>query len=154
MLERRFELRSEKGLWGELRFEPGGTAYGTVTLANSAKKKWTFRATGGILKPRVIIRETGTDEDAAVFWYKHWGGGWAEFVQGSKIYWKSASFWGTGRGFYNGNGERLLEMKPKFFSLLKTRHDLKLETRCVHLEELPLLLVLAGYLCAIEGFAS
>jgi hypothetical protein len=155
VLERHFELYSENCLLGELRFEPGGrTAYGTLTIASSATKRWTFRVTGGILKPRVTIRETGTNNDLAVYWYKRWGGGWVEFVNGSKFYWKPTSFWGTEKGFYNGNKELLFDLKQKFFALLKMRHAVKLETRCNALDELPLLLVLAGYLCAVDSFAS
>jgi hypothetical protein len=155
VLERRFELCSENRLLGELRFEPGGrTAYGTLTIAGAVTTGWTFRATGGILKPRVIIRETGANNDLAVYGHKRWGGGWVEFVDGSKFYWKPTSFWGTGKGFYNGKMELLFELKQKFFALLKMRHVVKLETRCNDLDELPLLLVLAGYLCAVDSFAS
>lgn len=154
IFERHFELYSESGLLGELRFEPGGTAYAALTIEKSATKRWTFKETGGILKPRVTIRETGTNNDLAFYWYKRWGGGWVEFVNGSKFYWKSTSFWGTGKGFYNGHKELLLELKQEFFALLRIRYLLKIEARCNDLVELPLLLVLAGYLCAVDSFAS
>jgi hypothetical protein len=60
MLERRFELYSEHSLLGKLRFEAEETAYGALTIAGSAMKRW--------------------------------GGGWVEFVNGSKFYWKSTCF--------------------------------------------------------------
>ena len=154
MLERRFELFSENSLLGELRFDPGGTAHGMVTIANSATKHWVFRATGGIGKPCVTIRENGTNNDLALYWPKRWGGGWVEFVNGKKFYWKPASFWGTGKGFCNENKELLLELKQSFMALLKIRPVFKLEVRCNDLGELPLLLMLAGYLCAADSFSS
>jgi hypothetical protein len=154
MWERHFELYSDNSLLGELRFEPGGTAYGALTIAGSATKRWTFKVTGGILKSRVIIRETGTNNDLAVYWYKRGGGGWVEFVNGSKFYWKQTSFLGRGKGFYNGNKELLLDLKQNFFALLKIRFAVKIEARGNDLDELPLLLVLGGYLCAVDSFAS
>lgn len=153
MLERRFELYSENRLWGELRFEPDRTAYGSLTIPSSATKLWTFKVTGGILKPHVTIKETGADSDLALYWHKRWGDGWVEFVNGSKFYWKPTSFLGTGKGFYNVHRELLVELKQKFFALLKIRALLKIEALCNDLDELPLLLMIAGYLCAVDSFA-
>jgi len=154
ILERRFELYSENNLWGELRFEPDSTAYSVLTIPSLATKLWTFKATGGILKPRVTIQATGTESDLAVYWYKRWGGGWVEFVNGTKFYWKPTSFWGTGKGFYNVHRELLVELKQKFFALMKIRALLRIEALCNDLDELPLLLMIAGYLCAVDSFAS
>jgi len=154
ILERYFELYSENSLLGELRFEPNRTAYGVLTIPSLATKRWTFKVTGGILKPRVTIQETGTESDLAVYFYKRWGGGWVEFVNGTKFYWKPTSFWGTGKGFYNVHRDLLVELKQKFFALLRIRALLKIEALCNDLDELPLLLMIAGYLCAVDSFAS
>jgi hypothetical protein len=153
IFERHFELYSEKSVLEELRFEADGTAYGALTIAGSATQRWTFKATG-ILKPRVTIREAGANYDLAVYRPKLWGDGWVEFVNGSKFLWKSASFWGTEQGFFNGNKELLFVLKPRLFDLLKIQSVVKIQAQGYDLDELPLLLMLACFLRVRDSCAS
>ena len=150
--ERYFELYSKHAVIGKLRFEAHGTAHGTLTIASPATEGWKLEGTG-ILKPRVTIRETGSDDDLAIHRSGFWGDGWVEFVQGSNFQWKPTSFWAIERGFYNERKELLFTLEPKLY-LLKIHFVVKLEARCNGLDELPLLLMLACFLRARDSFAG
>jgi hypothetical protein len=152
-LERRFELYSENSLLEDLRIAPDRTAYGTLTIANIVTERWIFKGTG-FLKRRLTIREDGEKDDFAVYRSKFWGDGWVEFVKGSKFYWKSTSFCGTGRGFYNEHNELLFVLKPKLFDLLKIQSVVEIGPQFNELEELPLLLMLACYVHVLDSYAS
>jgi hypothetical protein len=153
MLERRFELYAENRLSGELRIDPNWSANGTLTVPGFPTERWTFQSKG-ILKTRMTIRDAGTNDILAVYLPKFWGGGQAAFVNGSRFYWKSNSFWGTERGFYNERNEPLLVLKRKQRDLFKIQSAVKIEAQYHDLEELPLLLMLACYLSVQTSYAS
>jgi len=153
MLERHFELYSENSLLGELRIEPDWTANGRLTIPSFETERWTFKSKG-ILKTRMTIRDTGTNGVLAVYLPKFWGGGWVEFVKGSSFHWKSNSFWGMGRGFYNERKELLFVLKRKQLDLFKIQSTVKIEDQYRDLEELPLLLILACYLSVQNSYAN
>jgi hypothetical protein len=149
--ERQFELRTEDGLFGGLRFE---TALGTLATASSATGRWTFKRVG-FLNPRVTIREAGANDDLAVYWPKLWGDGWLEFVKGSKFLWKATNFWGTEWGFSNVQEELLFVLKPgvekpKLSDLLKTQAVVEIGPQGHGQAELPLLLMLGWYLMILH----
>jgi hypothetical protein len=150
-LERQFELRTEGGLFGSLRFEK---ALGTLATASSAAGRWTFKR-AGFMNPRVTIREAGRDVDLAVYWPKFWGGGWLECADGSRFQWKSMNFWGTSWGFANTREELVFTMKPgaeksKLSDLLKSQAIVEIGTQSFGLAELPLLLMLGWYLMIMQ----
>jgi hypothetical protein len=153
MLERHFELYSENSLLGELRIEPDWTANGALTIPGLATERWTFKLKG-LLKTRMTIRDTGTNDVLAVYLPKFWGTGRVEFVKGSRFHWKSSSFWGIGRGFYNERKELLFVLKRKQLDLFKIQSAVKIEAQYRDLEELPLLLMLACYLSVQNSYAS
>lgn len=152
-LDRCFELRSENRLLAELRLEPDRTAYGALEIGNPHTTRWIFKGTG-IFKRRLSIRAEGADDDFAVYRPQFWGDGWVEFVNGRKFHWKSTSFWGTGRGFYNEQNELLFVQKQKFFDLLKIQPAVEIRAQFHKLDELPLLLMLACYLQVLHGYAG
>jgi hypothetical protein len=152
-LERHFELYSESSLLGELRIEPDWTANGTLTIPSFATERWTFKSKG-ILKNRMIIRDARINDVLAVYVPKFWGGGWVEFVKGNRFHWKPSSFWGIGRGFYNERKELLFVLKQKQLDLFKIQSAVKIEAQYRDLEELPLLLMLAGYLSVQNSYAN
>jgi len=150
-LEREFELRSECGLCGRLRFEK---ALGTLATADSAQGRWTLKRSG-FLNPRVTIRKSGRYADVAVFWPKLWGGGWVDFADGNRFQWKSFNFWGTAWGFAGVREELLFTMKPgaektKLSDLLKTQAVVEIVTHPDGLAEMPLLIMLGWYLMIMQ----
>ena len=153
MLERHFELYSENCLLGDLRIEPNWTAIGTMTIPSLATERWTFKSKG-ILKTRMTIRDAGTNDVLAVYLPRFWGGGRVEFVKGSIFDWKSNSFWGIGRGFYNERKEPLFVLKPNQLDLFKIQSVVNIEAQYRDLEELPILLMLACYLSAQNSYAN
>jgi len=151
--ERHFELHSEIGLLGELRFESISAASGALITEGSSMERWTFKGEGFFLKSRVTIRKAGADDDLlAVYRPKLWGGGWVEFVEGCRFHWKSTSFWGTQWGFSNAQEELLFVLKPKLFDLFKVRSVVEIGTKCHDLHELPLLLMLGWYLKVRDSY--
>jgi len=105
-----------------------------------------------LLKPLVIIRKAGANDDLAVYRSELRGGGWVEFVEGSRFHWKSTSFWGTEWGFFNAQEELLFVLKPKLFDLLKVRSIVEIGAQWHDLEELPLLLMLSWYLRVRDSY--
>jgi hypothetical protein len=154
MFARHFELHSEKSLLGELSFETASAASGTFITAGAATKRWTFKGAGFRLKPYVTIQETGTHDDPAIYRPQFWGGGWVEFVTGSRFHWKSTSFWGTEWGFSNAQEELLFVLKPKLLDLLKIQSIVEIRAQWLELEELPLLLMLGWYLRVCDSYAA
>ncbi|MDO9040939.1 MAG: hypothetical protein Q7U64_01180 [Desulfocapsaceae bacterium] len=154
MFARHFELHSEKNLLGEIRFETTSAASGTFITAGEVMKRWTFKKTWFRLKPYVTIREAGTKIDLAIYRPQFWGGGWLEFVSGSRYHWKSTSFWGTKWGFSNAQEELLFVLKPKLLDLLKVQSIVEIGTQWHDLEELPLLLLLGWYLKVRDSYAA
>jgi hypothetical protein len=108
----------------------------------------------GILKPRVTIRETGGNDDLAVYRHKPWCGGWVEFVNGNRYRWKSTSFWGTEWVFVTAQEELVYKLKPKMFAQIKVQSIVEIGAQWHDLEELPLLLMLGYYLRVRDSFAS
>ena len=153
MFERHYELYSENSLLGELRIKPDWTAHGTLIIPGFETECWTFKSKG-ILKTRMTIRDTGTNDVLAVYLPKFWGGGRVEFVKGSSFHWKSNSFGGVGRGFYNECKELLFVLKRKQLDLFKTQSTVTIEEQYCDLEELPLLLMLACYLSVQNSYAN
>jgi hypothetical protein len=152
MFERHFELYSKNGLLGELHFETVSAAYGALITAGSATERWTFKGAGFLLKPRVTIRQAEANDDLAVYRPKFWGGGWVEFVKGSRFHWKSTSFWGTEWGFSNAQEELLFVLKLKLFDLLKVQSVVEIRPQWRDLDELPLLLMLGWYLRVRDSY--
>ncbi len=153
MFELHFELYSENNLLGELRIEPDRTANGMLTIQSFATQRWTFTSKG-ILKTRMTIRDAVTNDVLAVYLPKFWGGGRVEFIKGSRFHWKSNSFWGMGRGFYNERKELLFLLKRKQLDLFKIQSAVKIEAQYRDLVELPLLLMLACYLSVQNSYAN
>lgn len=152
-LDLHFELYSDDYLLGDLRIEPDWTANCTLAIPCFAIQRWTFKSKG-ILKRRMTLFDAGTNDVLAVYLPKFWGGGRVEFVNGSRFYWKSNSFWGIGRGFYNEVNELLFVLKRKQLDLFKIQSDVKIVAQYRDLEELPLLLMLACYLSVQNSYAN
>jgi len=152
IFERHFELHSEKSLLGVLHFETPSAAYGTLITAGAATKRWTFKGARFHLKPLVTIREEGGNDDLAVYRPQLWGGGWVEFVKGSRFHWKSISFWGTEWGFSNAQEELLFVLKSKPLDLLKVQSVVAIGAQWHDLEELPLLLMLGWCLRVRDSY--
>lgn len=150
-LERQFELRTAKSLFGVISFE---TALGTRATAEVATGRWTFKRVG-FLNPRVTIREAGSDADVGVFWPKFSGGGWLEFSHGGRFQWKSLNFWASTWGFANPGGELVFTLKPgaekfKLSDLFRTQAVVEIGTASFGLAELSLLLMLGWYLMIMQ----
>lgn len=111
-LARHFELHSQTGLVGELRFVTAALASGTVTMAGSVTKNMTFEGIG-YFKRRVVLREPKAKDDLAVLRCNLWGGGWVKFSEGNTFHWKSTNWCRTEWGFWSAKEELLFVVRPK-----------------------------------------
>jgi len=151
--ERRFELHSEKGVFGKLYFETVDTASGSLTSTDQTTESWTFKRVG-LLNSHITIRAAGTNDNVAIYRSKLFGDGWIEFTKGSKFHWKSISGIGSKWGFANEQEEILLAMKSKWYSPLKIQASIEIEPKGQGLDELPLLLISGWYLMVCSHYAG
>lgn len=153
MFARHFELHSAAGPVGELRFKGASTAYGALTSAGSTTKSWTIKGTG-IFSRRVTLRESGTEDDRAIFRPNIRGRGWVEFSTGSRFFWKSTDSWPREWGFSNVREEPLFLLKPNRWFSLKIQSVVQIGAQWSDLDELPPLLMLGWYLRVQDFYAG
>jgi hypothetical protein len=153
MFMRHFKLYSQNGLIGDLRFEKASTAYGSWTETGSAAKSWMIKG-GGLFKRGVFLRESGANNDLAVFQSNLVGEGWVEFLEGSKFQWKSRNFWQKEWGFLNEQKNLVLALKCPPWYRLKIETAVEVGAQWHDLDELPLLMLLGWYLRVQNFYAS
>ena len=146
ILERHFELRTIDHLLARLCFETVSDACGTFFKEGSAQESWTFRGEWVHLKPCIIIREIGANENFAIYKPKFLGGGNLEFMYGTTFYWRSMGLLGAESGFFSADNELLLSLNPKPFDLIKVQSKVEINPQSQNMDELPLLLMLGCYL--------
>ena len=85
---------------------------GTTAVARSPDGTWSFKASG-FLSPRVTLRLPNSDFDFAVFRPRATGEGVLEPMAGQHFTWRCVNFWQNAWAFFDGNGARLLQIRPE-----------------------------------------
>jgi len=86
---RSYELRSGTDVLGRLRWPK---MFGSLAEGEFGDQRWTFKR-GGFLRPRVLVRPAGSDENAAVFEMSFGGGGLLRTNTGQCFQWSRQGFW-------------------------------------------------------------
>src|SRR5262245_29215603 len=139
--KRVYELRAGVEILGMLRWEK---ACGSLAVAECAHRAWTFKR-GGFLSPRVTVRTPGSDLDSAVLSTQWRGGGTLRVLGGRSYRWSNTSLLRSSWAFSTDSDELLVSLRPRF-SLMRHHAEVMIEPRAVSLEDLELLVLLAGYL--------
>jgi len=151
-LQRSYELRDGKRLFGTLEF---AKAWGSLATASLANGEWTLKR-AGFLRPRVTLRRRGQENDLAVFQPKAWGAEGELQFEGGHIYaWKPTNFWATKFAFLDGAGRALVTFKPgaeesKWSDIFKHQALVEIDPSASVLDELPLLVALGWYLMVLH----
>lgn len=130
---------------GTLRFEKLG---GSLATAQYGADFWTLKRTG-FLSPRILIRQSGSEQDFAVFTPTWTGGGWLVFClgcdSGRRYQLRSKNFWATEWAFEAEDGTpAVLLTGPSGF--LKHGGHATVTEFGASLAEAPLLILLIWYL--------
>jgi hypothetical protein len=101
------QLISEGQIVGTLRWASGRSSLATAESADGA---WTFKR-AGFLRPRMTIREPGSDSDLAVMPMSWAVEGCLRFADG-RVLFRSSSFWRSDITVSDSRGKKLLVLKP------------------------------------------
>jgi len=102
------QLISEGQLVGTLRWAGGRSSLATAESADGA---WTFKR-AGFLRPRMTIREPGSDSDLAVMPMSWAVEGCLRFSDGRWFLVRCSSFWRSDITVSDSRGKKLLVLKP------------------------------------------
>lgn len=120
---------------------------GTNAVARSPDGTWSFKA-AGFLNPRVTIRLPNSDYDFAVFRPRNNGEGVLEAMAEQRFQWRCVNFWQNTWAFFDGEGDRLLTIKPDA-GALKLGAQLNVELKASAHQEIGYLVVLGWYLMVL-----
>ena len=130
----------------ELRVEGDPQVYATLTqlkgslyLGESADGTWTFKR-AGFLRPRIVIRVSGSEADLGALHIASIGDGRLEL--GGKAWpWHLTSFWHQERAFLGAGDEPLVRIRPEFSG----RIHVTLAESARRLPEAPLMALLGAH---------
>ena len=144
---RSFELRTEESdVIATLRFEKLG---GTLATAEMSGESWTFKRVG-FFNPRVTVRQSGLEENIAIYEPRFWGDGTLRSGDGREFEWKSTNFWSTEWAFLTSEGMAVFTFRParekKWKDIFKTQAMVDVENDGWREKNLGLLLSFGWYL--------
>jgi hypothetical protein len=102
------QLISEGQLVGTLRWASGRSSLATAESADGA---WTFKR-AGFLRPRITIREPGSDSDLAVMPMSWIVEGILRFYDGRSFLIRCSSLWRSEVTVFDSRGKNLMALKP------------------------------------------
>lgn len=108
-VRRAYNLQSGDEVIGSIRWRG---LFGSLAEAEYRGRTWTFKR-GGFLRPRVTIREAGTEENLGVLELAMMGGGVLSLRDGSRFRWERAGFWTQRFNFTDERGTEIVAFKPK-----------------------------------------
>jgi len=108
MMDRSYELVAGEEVVGTLEFP---SMIGSLARAVTGDGEWTFKR-GGFMKPRVTVRQSGSDQDIATLHMSWRGGGELELADGTAIKWLHTSFWRSRWMFATESDEALIHFSP------------------------------------------
>lgn len=120
---------------------------GTNAVARAPDGAWSFKA-GGFINPRVTIRLPNSDYDFATFRARNTGEGTLEAMGNQRYEWRCINFWQNQWAFFDGEGDRLLTIKPDLGSL-KLGAQVGIELKASAHQEIGYLVVLGWYLLVL-----
>ena len=137
---RELTLRAGERVVATLNLTPGRGSRAGGTFANAA---WTIERRGPWWST-VAVREPGRDADVAVLELSMWGGGLIDFPRGGQFRWRRAGF-GPSRMFTTYGGDPLVRLAFRL-SWRRRAVAVDVDAAAWTLRELPVLLLLGGYL--------
>ena len=146
-----FELHIKDDLFGTLLFPK---SVGSLAEAETFDGKWTFKRVG-FFTTRITIRNTGEENDIAVFKPNLMASsGILEFNNGKKYQWHSSNFWATKFEFKDSEGESVVVFRsgveePKLKDWFKTQARVEFPDHKKNLDELSILVLLGWYLIIV-----
>jgi hypothetical protein len=140
-LHRSYQLTQNGDAIATLRFEKYG---GSLATGEFGQAQWTLKRTG-FLSPRVLIRQTGSDQDLATFTPTWTGSGWLALNSGRRYQLKSTNFWATEWQFQAEDGSPMVQITGPH-GLFKQGGHVKVTESAASLPETPLMLLLIWYL--------
>lgn len=138
---RYFELKGGESLYGTIEFVK---KFGSLAEARTATGSWSFKRRG-MLTPTVAVRESGKEEDIAIYKPK-WSSWKGELTLngGENLKFESASMWGKDWVLSASGETPLLRFTTR--GLLKSAAEVQVEPAGHSRADLPLLLCLCWYL--------
>lgn len=106
---RSFKLENSSGTVATLRLR---RALSSLGEAKARDGEWTFKRVG-FLRPRVTVREAGSDTDIGVFHASLGGDGKLEMADGSSFTRSSRGFWHARRVWRDARGNEVMIVEPK-----------------------------------------
>jgi hypothetical protein len=134
-----YELRFGDDLVAILRFPK---MLSSTAIAESGDGCWTFERVG-FLKPKTVIRASGSADDLATYAPKAWKGGGVLELPGGRNVTLYTSTWGRTLGLRMESGETLLESKGRGF--FRFAMDVRMYRTAAQLPEFPWMVMLAFY---------
>ncbi len=120
---------------------------GTNAVGRSPDGTWSFKA-AGFLNPRVTLRLPSSDYDFAVFRPRNTGEGVLEAMADQRYQWRCVNFWQNTWAFFDGEGDRLLTIKPDSGGL-KLGAQVAIELKASSHQEIGYLVILGWYLLVL-----
>jgi len=145
---RELTLRGGERVLATLSLGPGRRSPARATFADG---EWTIERHGP-LGSRVAVREPERDADVAVLELSMWSGGLVDFPRGGQFRWRRAGF-GPRRMFATYGGDPLVRFSHRL-SWRRRVIAVDVDASAWGLRELPVLLLLGGYLMRYPARAS
>ncbi len=141
MMERSYELVAGEQLVGTMEFP---SMFGSLARVVTGDGEWTFKR-GGFMRPRLTVRQSGSDQDIATLHMSWRGGGELELADGTVIKWTHTSFWRSRWMFSTAGDEPLIHYSPDN-GFLKPGALLEIDPAGRTSPHLPMLAALGWYL--------
>jgi hypothetical protein len=136
-----YELREGDKIAATLNFR---SSFGSFATASSTDGTWTFKRVG-FFQTKVTIRESGKNNDLAIFRNNAWSGGGAlEFPDGRK-YLADTNFWSTRYEFRNEMDEALITCR-NIGGLMHLSSEVEIHPLARNLADMPWMTMLGWYL--------
>jgi hypothetical protein len=85
--------------------------WGSLATGESADGKWTLKR-AGFVKPRVTVRQAGSDSEVAVVQMDWSGGGLVTFSEGVRYQLRKAGFWKPEWVLFDSYERKIMVLKP------------------------------------------
>jgi hypothetical protein len=118
-------------------------SWGSLATGESAEGEWTFKRIG-FLRPRVTVRETGSDADLAVFSISWTGDGTVVFSDVEIFQFKRSGFWHPEWSMSDSKGARQLLLRPDV-GWKKKKADVEIDRSAISNKRTTLLAILGWY---------
>ena len=140
-MQRSYELVSGEQIVGTLEFP---SMVGSLARVVTGDGEWTFKR-GGFMRPRITVRQSGSEHDIATLHMSWRGGAELECTDGPTFKWVHTSFWKSRWMFATDADEPLIHYSPDN-GFLKPGALLEVDSAGRASPHLPMLAALGWYL--------